>query len=48
MRRGKVKPYTLHRNRRTYEQHRQKPFRAETFAEVETEAITDWVDGPIL
>jgi hypothetical protein len=44
MRRGKVKPYTVHRSRRTYELHLQHVFGTEALNELEAEAISDWLD----
>jgi integrase len=44
VKRGKVKAYTVHRARRAYELHLQEPFGGEVFAELEHEAISDWID----
>jgi integrase len=44
-RRGKIKPYTLHRDRRTYELHLRGTFGQVGYVDLDEDQISDWIDG---
>jgi integrase len=47
MRRGKIKPYTLHRDRRSYDLHLGPEFGRVGFTELDEVQISDWIDGQL-
>ena len=47
VKRGKLKPYTLHRDRRTYALHFEELFGHVVFEELGAEEIGDWVDDQV-
>lgn len=47
VKRGKLKPYSLHRDRRTYHLHLEEAFAHRPFTEIDEHDVSDWVDDQL-